>query len=197
MKKSILKDIESIKEKRNLSEKVQKKIKDRAISNWSAILIYNISSIVLLIFTLAIFEIAYKKDNNSIAICGIEMLAISIFTLFSPYIFFKFSNEVIYSIMAIIAVYYIVKILRIYQLEKKKYLLELSDITYIVKKESKDELAKEFENKRKEQKATKKIATKKSESKKTEKKKNTKKKTQSKNKTQIQKNITKKKSTKK
>ena len=175
MKKSILKDIESIKEKRNLSEKVQKKIKDRAISNWaigtstailvaifyiaagyleqtSAILIYNISSIVLLIFTLAIFEIAYKKDNNSIAICGIEMLAISIFTLFSPYIFFKFSNEVIYSIMAIIAVYYIVKILRIYQLEKKKYLLELSDITYIVKKESKDELAKEFENKRKDRK---------------------------------------------
>lgn len=175
MKKNILKDIENIKEKRKLSKEAEKQIMSKVIANWaigtsmvilvmifviaakflsqtSAILIYNIYSVVLLIFTLIIFEMAYKKDNGNLAISGIEILFVSIFTLFSPYIFFKFSYGAIYGVMTVFAVYYIAKIINIYCSKKKKYLLEISDITDIIKKESKDELAKEFENKRQEEK---------------------------------------------
>ena len=99
-----------------------------------AIKIYNVCSIELLIFTIVVFEVAYKKDNGKLALCGVETLVISIYTLFAPYVFYVFSDIVKYIQIAVIDVYYIIKIIATYCLEKKKYLLEKSDITEIIKK---------------------------------------------------------------
>ena len=51
---------------------------------------FNIFSIVLLSVTIYLFEIAYKKDNGTLAIYGIETLIVSIITLFFPYIMWVF-----------------------------------------------------------------------------------------------------------
>lgn len=173
MKKNVLRNIESIKEERELSKETQKKIAEKIISNWAiciAILIliicftiaknmlpkgvadyiYHTSSVIVLIYSLAVLEIAYKKDSGEWAIAGIEILLIALFSLFSPYIFFKYTDRFIYGTISLITAYYIFKIIRIYYKEKKIYLIKNSDISNIIKKESKDELAQEFEAKRKE-----------------------------------------------
>ena len=174
MKKNVLNQIEKIKKERKISKEVDKKIKDRIIVN-SAICIalvmliatymmaanmlpkewtkmfYSVSSIVFLIFTIIVFEIGYKKDSGKLAISGVELLAISIFSLFAPYIFLKYNYTVIYGAIIIVLIYYIIKIIRIYQLEKKNYIKTIDDIQEIIKKESKDELAKEYEVKRQEE----------------------------------------------
>ena len=104
----MLTNIENIKQERNLSKEIENKIKNRIIANWAiciafiilimtfqiaanvlpkitAIKIYNVCSIELLIFTLVLFEVAYIKDNGQFAICGIELLVISIFYSFYNY----------------------------------------------------------------------------------------------------------------
>lgn len=170
MNKNILKKMEKIEEKRKLPDEVKKKIKDRAISNWaiciSAIilvltfkisanflpkqatdLIYNVCAIAILVFSLIVLEIAYKKDSGKWAICGIEILILSVFALFSPYIFYRTNKLIVYIFITIVTIYYIAKIIKIYFSEKKKYLTEISDITNIVKKESQDEIAKREQEK--------------------------------------------------
>ena len=165
LNKNIMKNIEKIQEKRKLSVDTKKKIKDRAISNWAicisaiililaftvtanlitkqiAILIYNICAMGILVFSLIVLEIAYKKDSGKWAICGIEILILSVFALFSPYIFYRTNKLIVYIFITIVTIYYIAKIIKIYFSEKKKYLTEISDITNIVKKESQDEIAK-------------------------------------------------------
>ena len=107
MKKNMLKDIENIKQERKLSKETEKIIKNELIAYWAigisfiilimifqiatsalpkniAIKIYNVCSIELLIFTIVVFEVAYKKDNGKLALCGVETLVISIYTLFAP-----------------------------------------------------------------------------------------------------------------
>ena len=170
MKKNMLKDIENIKQERKLSKETEKIIKNELIAYWAigisfinlimifqiatsalpqniAIKIYNVCSIELLIFTIVVFEVAYKKDNGKLALCGVETLVISIYTLFAPYVFYVFSDIVKYIQIAVIDVYYIIKIIATYCLEKKKYLLEKSDITEIIKKESQDNKAEEEKEK--------------------------------------------------
>lgn len=170
MKKNMLKDIENIKQERKLSKETEKIIKNELIAYWAigisfiilimvfqiaasalpkniAIKIYNVCSIELLIFTIVVFEVAYKKDNGKLALCGVETLVISIFTLFAPYVFYVFSDIVKYILIAVIDVYYIIKIIATYCSEKKKYLLEKSDITEIIKKESQDNKAEEEKEK--------------------------------------------------
>ena len=169
LNKNIMKNIEKIQEKRKLSVDTKKKIRDRAISNWAicisaiililaftvtanlitkqiAILIYNICAMGILVFSLIVLEIAYKKDSGKWAICGIEILILSVFALFSPYIFYRTNKLIVYIFITIVTIYYIAKIIKIYFSEKKKYLTEISDITNIVK-ESQDEIAKREQEK--------------------------------------------------
>lgn len=94
-----------------------------------------ICSILLILATIIVFEIAYRKDNGEIAIHGIELLGLGILTLFMPYVYicrgmvFKF----LYSFSAMyIAIYYSVKALIVYELELKKYITNLSDIKEII-----------------------------------------------------------------
>ena len=171
MKRNVLNEIENIKKDRQISSEDKNKIKGRLIANAgisiSIIILmmiflvvsksqgktlstftYNIGAVQLLILALIVLEIAYKKDEGSFVIFGLEILCISIITLFSPYIFLKFSYFAINMIIGVITIYYIGKIIVIYNLESKRYLSKLSDIPDIVKKESEDELVKQFQYKR-------------------------------------------------
>ncbi len=170
MRKEELENIEKIQEKRELSKESKDKIIGRTVANGAigiaiciliytfkiasnllvkeaAILIYNVCSIEILVFALILLEIAYKKDSRKWAISGLEMLILAIFVLFSPYIYLKFNNKVMYPIIAIVAIYYIVKVIVIYFMEKKQYLNDISDIQEIIKKESQDDKAQEEKTK--------------------------------------------------
>ena len=170
MEKNVLENIEKIKKEKKLTKEQEKQIKSRLISNFAiciaililimtygvatnfvdkvtTLVIFNIASVIFLIFDIAIFEVAYKKDSGTIATCGIEVLFVSIFTLFCPYIFLKFNYLVLcYVVIGIVAFYYFIKMILIYKKEKKNYLYKASDISEIIKKENKDRKAvKELE----------------------------------------------------
>lgn len=94
-------------------------------------------SIGLIVLTVILFEISYKKENGNLCIHGIECLVISIFMLFSTYLYTMYMREfyMYISIFAyIMAIYYSVKSIIIYTKMKKKYIASLSDIDKIVKK---------------------------------------------------------------
>lgn len=166
MKKIELENIEKIKEKRELSKEAKDKIIGRAVANGAigiaiciliytfkiasnllvkeaATLVYNVYSIEILVFAVILLEVAYKKDSGKWAASGMEMLVLAVFMLFSPYIYLKFNNKIMYPIIATVAIYYIAKVIVIYFMEKKQYLNGISDIQEIIKKESQDDKAQE------------------------------------------------------
>lgn len=108
------------------------------LSKQTLIIIYNASSLVMLAFTIFIWEIAYKKENGTLAIYGIEMLIFSLAILFMPYSLLKLHAFPLKIINIFTVTYYIIKSIIIYNKEKTKILTENSDIKEIVKKESKD-----------------------------------------------------------
>lgn len=94
-------------------------------------------SIGLIVLTVIIFEISYKKENGNLCIHGIECLVVAIFMLFSTYLYTMYMKEfyMYVSIFAyIMAIYYAVKSIIIYRKMKKKYIDNLSDIDEIIKK---------------------------------------------------------------
>lgn len=108
------------------------------------LIIYKTLSTILLIITIVLFEIAYKKDGSTlITITSIETLFLAITTLIAPYFLIERNNMWNSMIGIYFTVYYIIKCFIIYKNEKNKYLKEKNDIIQIVKKESQDELAKE------------------------------------------------------
>ncbi len=94
------------------------------------------TSFVFLILTILIFEKAYKEDNDTIALNGIEFLVISIFTLLILYIprVIEIENTtyIVFGLCLFIS-YYIIKNILIYTKERKAELDKLSDIKEIVK----------------------------------------------------------------
>ena len=109
-----------------------------------------IASIVILFFSIIIFEVAYRKDSGRIAINGIEVLALAIQTLTIWTVINRFKLEfdryILFSTYAF-AIYYILKSIIIYTIEKKKYLDSLSDIHEIVSNEPVKKEAKKRKNK--------------------------------------------------
>ena len=109
-----------------------------------------IASIVILIFSIIIFEVAYRKDSGRIAINGIEVLVLAIQTLTIWTVINRFKLEfdryILFSTYAF-AIYYILKSIIIYTIEKKKYLDSLSDIHEIVSNEPVKKEAKKRKNK--------------------------------------------------
>lgn len=94
-------------------------------------------SMGLIVLTVIIFEVSYRKENGNLCIHGIETLVIAIFMLFSTYLYTMYMKEffMYVSIFAyIMAIYYAVKSIIIYRKMKKKYIASLSDIDKIVKK---------------------------------------------------------------
>lgn len=201
MKKNVLNKMEKINEERKISKEVEKNITERIIANTAicisltiliftikiisnflsreiSLIITNIFASIFLVFTITMFEIAYKKDSGKLAISSVELLFISLFVLFSQHINLKLNSNIINTILIIFNIYYIVKIIIIYNKEKKKYLKSISDINDIIKKESKDKLLEEFKTKEEEKnKKTKKNTKNKTSKKQTQKKKTAKAKT--------------------
>jgi len=98
----------------------------------------NIFSMIYLIIAIVLFEIAYRKDSGSLAMYGIESLAVAIFTLFLPYIIFELdeTHRRYYLIASVyVAAYYILKSIYISGRTKAKYMNSISDVKEIVKKE--------------------------------------------------------------
>lgn len=98
-----------------------------------------IFSLIAIIFTILVFEIAYRKDNGKIAIIGIEMLIFSIIVLYIPKIYINldkgFCMELAF-IPIFCAIYYIAKAIIIYIKTEKHYQNNLSDIKEIMKEET-------------------------------------------------------------
>lgn len=97
-----------------------------------------IVSFIFLLFSIFIFEIAYKKDNDEISLNGIEFLVLSIFSLLIQYIpkLLKIDeNTYMLAGTYVFLIYYGIKNIIIYTCERKKELDNLSDIKEIVKDE--------------------------------------------------------------
>lgn len=170
MKDSVLKKFEKIKQTRELSKDNKKYIFGRILANsviciaifvlilifkvaacyltkTTAKIVYDVYSIIFLIFALILLEIVYKKDSSKWMASGLEILILALFTLFSTNIVLKNQNNVINIIILVITIYYNTKIIYIYTTERGKILLASSDIPEIIKKESQDEMAQEFKQK--------------------------------------------------
>ena len=97
-----------------------------------------IASMIVLDLCILIFEIAYHKDSGKIAIYGIEILSLSIYTLTIWTLIKKLNitlnTYIIYSVFTY-AIYYLLKNIIIYTNERRKYLNSLSDIHEIVSNE--------------------------------------------------------------
>ena len=137
-------------------------------------------TMIFLFMAIFIFEVAYRKDNDDLAIQGIEVLVLSAYTLTSQHITKKYNfNFKNYSLVAsyIFAIYFIVKCIVVYTKGRKEMAEDYSDIKEIVKKD--EPIKKEATKKQKvnsEEEKTKKVSkTKKENTKQDEKKTQTKK----------------------
>ena len=125
------------KEKNNIVKKINDLVTGNVLNNLvyaSMITIY----FIFLLFSIFIFEIAYKKDNDEISLNGIEFLVLSIFSLLIQYIpkLLKIDeNTYMLAGTYIFLIYYGIKNIIIYTCERKKELDNLSDIKEIVKDE--------------------------------------------------------------
>lgn len=173
MKKSTIEKIEKeIETKTSISTNIKMKIKKNIITNiviCAIIVLYiifmfvgskgslknvraidlNIFSFLFLITAIALFEIAYKKDNGYIAVHGIEALVIAVCTLFLPYIIFELSQTYskYYCLISIVfvAIYYFIKSIIVFHKIKNNYIKEISDIKEIVKKEKTRKIKEDIE----------------------------------------------------
>ena len=175
MKKQQIETLEKLKKQEELPETTKNEIKEIIFNNLTntitimlllsillimpffvgkeiAIAIYKITSMIVLLFSIFLFEYSYKKDDGNIAINGIEMLVLAIIILYAPYCFMRYKNVFIELSGIYFLIYYSVKTLIIYKNKKKQHNEEISDIPQIVKKESKDKIIekKKIEEKKEE-----------------------------------------------
>lgn len=83
-------------------------------------------------------EKAYKKDNGSIAIIGIEFLFLSLHSLSIMHVITLFKYDFRFYLLTssyVISIYYVLKTILLYTKGRKEYLNSLSDISEIVKKD--------------------------------------------------------------
>ena len=94
-------------------------------------------TMIFLFLAIYIFEKAYKNDNDNLAIQGLEILALSTYTLTTEHIINKFKFDFkSYSLVAsyLFATYFILKCIIVYTKGRKELVEERSDIREIVKK---------------------------------------------------------------
>ncbi len=100
--------------------------------------IVKICATVLLVTGIVIIEIAYKKDNGTLAITGIELLVLSMHSLFINHVTKVLNYDFrLYLLTSsyVFAIYYVLKTIIIYTKSRRKYLLSFSDVSDIVKKD--------------------------------------------------------------
>ena len=89
-----------------------------------------ISYIMLIIISIVMFELAYKKDKKHFIVSGIEIIILAIHTLL-----IERTQVSIISTSYIWPTYYCLKAVIIYTQENRKKLKHISDIAEIVKEE--------------------------------------------------------------
>lgn len=97
-----------------------------------------ICATALLVAGITIIEIAYKKDNGTLAITGIEVLILSMHSLFINHVTKVLNYDFrLYLLTSsyVFAIYYVLKTIIIYTKSRRKYLLSFSDVSDIVKKD--------------------------------------------------------------
>ncbi len=101
-------------------------------------IVLNVFSFLFLGLAIVLFEIAYRKDKENLAINGIEALIIAMLNLFLPYIIFELDEVYKRNYLlstAFIAIYYTLKSIYISLKIRNKYMDSISDVKEIVKKE--------------------------------------------------------------
>ena len=160
-KKNIEKLEKAIEEKKKLPKEIIKKINAKAFKNvaivaiiiiYFAVLYFGMTNIptenymfilkliaiVLLIGTILIYEIGYRKDNEEVWLHGVEMMVIAFFSLYLTYlysIFFANYGTLLLISGIICLIYYAIKIVIIQRAIEKEYNKSLIDIGEIVKKQ--------------------------------------------------------------
>lgn len=105
-----------------------------------------------LIIGIVLLEIAYKKDDGSMGITGVEFLFLSLHSLSIMHIITLFRYDFRFYLLTssyVFSIYYVFKSILLYTKGRKEYLESLSDISEIVKKE--EPVKKEAKKKEKEQ----------------------------------------------
>lgn len=91
-----------------------------------------------LIVGIVLLEMAYKRDNGSIAISGIECLFLSLHSLSIMHVITLFKYDFRFYLLTssyIFSIYYVLKAIVLYTKGRREYLKSLSDISEIVKKD--------------------------------------------------------------
>lgn len=91
-----------------------------------------------LIGGIVLLEMAYKRDNGSIAISGIECLFLSLHSLSIMHVITLFKYDFRFYLLTssyIFSIYYVLKAIALYTKGRREYLKSLSDISEIVKKD--------------------------------------------------------------
>lgn len=90
----------------------------------------------IIIATITLFEIAYRKNSKKIMVIGIELFICGVLTLYIPYIFLHTSKHLRMVIMIVpvitILIYYFIKSMFIVKANKDEYINTLSDVKDIV-----------------------------------------------------------------
>ena len=97
-----------------------------------------VATMILLLISIIVFEVAYKKDSGVLAISGIEALILACHALSLRYITTLFSWDIGWYVTIsgyVFAIYFVFKSIIIYTSGRKKYLNSFSDIAEIVKKD--------------------------------------------------------------
>ena len=116
--------------------------------------VIKISCMVILLISILIFEIAYRKDSGKLAINGIEVLVLASHSLSMMYVVEKQKFDFTLYILTssyVFAIYYILKSTIIYTIDKRKKIKDLSDIREIVGNQPTKKEAKKRKNKTLEQ----------------------------------------------
>ncbi len=95
-------------------------------------------SAAFLVVAIVCFERAYKNDNGSIAINGIEFLVLSLHSLSIMHVITLFQYNFRFYLLTssyVFSIYYVMKAIILYTKDRRDYLKSLSDISEIVKKE--------------------------------------------------------------
>lgn len=100
-------------------------------------------AIILLGFTIYFMEKAYKADRGTYVVHSIELLVLSIITLYMPYVYFYHNTtaKFLFTTSSVyLAIYYTIKSICIYIIYKYRYMHGVSDVREIIKEDEPDYL---------------------------------------------------------
>ena len=90
----------------------------------------------IIIFTIIVFEVSYRKKSLKFCFIGIELLICAVLSLYIPYIYLHTTKELRIGIMILpigLVVYYAIKSILIFKQKKFSYQNNLSDVKEMMK----------------------------------------------------------------